>query len=92
MTRDEARKLAELALAYAEGRTIQMRAKESANWIDADPKCSIDFRCTDIHNYRVKTDPREWWIKFNSFGVAIGVYREAESPPSENLVHVREVL
>lgn len=65
MTRDEARAIAALMLAYADGKTIQMR--DGCHWHDRpDP----EFKARPISDYRIKPEPKELWV--NEYGSGRG--------------------
>lgn len=63
MTRDEARHVAEILTAWADGETIQYRTKGHARWYD-DPNDETwsSLRVFEEFEFRIKPKPREWWI------------------------------
>lgn len=44
---------------FIEGKTLQFKKTEDASWID----CENPF-FAEIHEYRIKPQPRHWWITF----------------------------
>ena len=72
--REEARRKAEVMLAFADGAEIQYSVKGSCEWMHAEDVfwnwCGCD--------YRVKPKPREAWVVFDS-GDAWVAYKDEES-------------
>lgn len=65
MTKDEARHVAAILTAWADGETIQWRhtpTEEAAKWIDTDLDANDWQNMFAFPNvYRIKPKPREWW-------------------------------
>jgi hypothetical protein len=93
MTRDEAREFAKLVQAYADGKQVQFHL-DDGSWDDLhDP----DFYAKTRDFYRIKPEPREWWV-VPSVAHAARYKDEAEDLaeamdcPTTSIVHVREVM
>ena len=54
MTREEAKKAAEVMLAFANGEKIEFYKHESGKWLDSSNDCMFNW---DVTNYRIK--PKE---------------------------------
>lgn len=57
MTQEEARKRAEVMMAYAEGKEIEFRIKGDERWETYNGKDTLGFEFNDI-DYRVKPEPK----------------------------------
>lgn len=80
-------------LAAAGGKQVQYMAKHHLRdvWIDADDP-SWDWREND---YRIKPEPRTWWLGFDTHGRTSVFYFEPAAgclQPGEQLIKVREVI
>jgi hypothetical protein len=79
--------------AYADGKEIQYRRIGNGEWDDCKPRW--DWAACE---YRVKPEPREWWILTTTRGGAYAVCAseimaaEGMLHPGQAIVHVREVL
>lgn len=85
MTREEARKAAEVMLAYTEGKEIEFKSKNTKNWQLCKEKGELFFNWKDS-DYRIKEEPtyrpfknaKECWEemhKHSDFGwIRNGVY------------------
>lgn len=104
MTREEAKANAAVMLAWAEGKTIQLRLlhRPDDGWSDSgiSKHWIFDFKTEE---YRIKPEPREWWIVrdvgcgtvpycFNSHERARATATAGALPDARELIHVREVL
>lgn len=58
MTREQAKELLPMIQAFAEGKTIQCLNRRGG-WEDLASPISFD---ADVSAYRVKPEPREWWL------------------------------
>lgn len=95
MTRERAKELLPLIQAYAEGKIVQAKLVnvERDTWDDQ----ATPYFESDNLAYRVKPEPREFYIAVNSDGRFCGAYaslshaKVSHSPPT-TLIHVREVL
>lgn len=69
MTREKAKELLPVIQAFAEGKTIQGKIKgvEGGNWYDLNGS-ELHF---DADFYRIKPEPRRFWIKFHSAGADV---------------------
>lgn len=84
MTRDEARKAAEIMLAYADGEKIEYRPESSDDmWLPATAPCfdwnSTDYRIKKEPTYRPFKDVEECWNemqKHQPFGWLKGINRD----------------
>lgn len=91
MTREEAAVLlrsVEAIRAYARGEAVQVKY-EGGNWEEYDGDYANFFN--KDWEWRVKPEPREWWIALGH-----GLYDSLESArkhvPDSIVIHVREVL
>lgn len=85
MTREKARKAAEVMMAYAEGKEIEFKTKKAENWQLCEEKGELFFNWQDSE-YRIKKEPtyrpfknaKECWaemLKHQPFGwIRNGVY------------------
>ena len=91
MTRDEAREAAKILEAYADGKTIQVN-EFKAGWIDIDNNSAVLVGDGDFQ-YRIKPEPRVWWINpFTNFVLANKDYHLASAQEDlTDYVKVREV-
>ena len=94
MNRDDAREFAKLMQAYAEGREIQLYTHE-LGWQDLkDP----EFFARSPVSYRIKSEPREVWVKYDGIGRPVWVFAsESEVAkdirgPGFTYVLMREVM
>jgi len=90
MTRDEARAAAEVMLHYANGGEVELSGKGENDWF-YEPSPSFD----SWHrlDYRIKPEPREFWVMPPSGlgpGAVMASYRCPAVP--ENWIKVREVI
>ena len=92
MTKDEARAAAEILIAIADGKTIQRCAHGDESWWDCDEFDFNDVVTCYEYTYRIKPEPREWWINTDN-GTAM--YASDGFCPSEikdYYIKVREVI
>lgn len=85
MTKEEARKAAEVMMAYADGKEIEFKCKRAENWRLCEEKGELFFNWQDSE-YRIKKEPtyrpfknaKECWeemLKHQPFGwIRNGVY------------------
>lgn len=78
--------------AFADGKKLECRFVDGDKWVPA----SSPIWAWDRYEYRVKPEPREWWIvNGKQYTALFGTKNEAESSvfngPAE-IIHVREVL
>jgi hypothetical protein len=62
MTRDEAREFAKVVQAYADGKSVEYTNKNTEGWVSL---CTADRHYwfdTEMFDYRIKPEPREWWV------------------------------
>lgn len=95
MNRERAKELLPAFTAFVEGETIQCRARDSNDaWVCLDDD---DNRPAWIESceYRVKPEPREFWLYFNPPNKK-GLDKICTEFPTHgfdrNYIHVREVL
>lgn len=95
MTRDEAREFAKVVQAYADGKDVQFRkVNGSCAWSDSVVSPAFDaLNC----EYRIKPEPREWWIVPNAAHAAssrdeANELADSMEWPISSIVHVREVM
>ena len=93
MTRKQAKELLPVIQAFAEGKTIQI--KTHSGWGDMN----LDYPNfnDDSNLYRIKPDPREFWIAvYKSSCVAYAYDAKADAKvnqgTADELIKVREVL
>lgn len=91
--RAEARRMAEVMLAFADGAEVE-----------SDPISSNEWRAVQhpnwdwyTANYRVKPEPREWWIVPNAAHASssrdeANELADSMEWPISSIVHVREVI
>lgn len=92
MNKDSAKDYLPLVQALADGRVIQWR-NYAGDWLDSESPTMSD----EPGRYRIKPEPREWWVVVNKVG---GVWSVLSSKPDFDaitrdgmeVVHVREVL
>jgi hypothetical protein len=93
----DTKQMIEVLQAYERGERVQCRVASNEEWMDCALKSAaptivptFSFGC---HEYRIKPQPREWWI--NRYpGGGIGIYDSkelAEINKSLECIHVREV-
>jgi len=64
MNRENAAAFLPLVQALAEGKTIQYN-HDVKGWIDDPNPCFDQIPCGSPSWWRIKPEPREWWISFN---------------------------
>ena len=82
MNRERAKELLPIIQEFAEGKTIQCRGM-GLDW--ADVSISLTWEADE---YRIKPEPREFWLDPADFEVWEG----QENPPVPDAIKVREVL
>lgn len=95
MTREQAAKLLPVIQAFAEGKAIQVRTFEGA-WEDYRGH-DANFSNTENWIWRIKPEPREWWLVGNKSCPTMpwGVWNTQPAqfdPIGSEIVHVREVI
>lgn len=65
-TRDEARRMAEVMLAFADGAQVQSREWLTNTWFDVNPESSGWDSAR--YDYRIKTKPRKAWVIYADDG------------------------
>ena len=93
MDRERAKELLPIIEAYANGKDIEIREGLN-NWIATD---SADWK--NYIQYRIKPEPKEWWLCWESFQSAhekmaypCDLYSESDVNHWGNYAKVREVL
>lgn len=93
MTRKRAKELLPVIQAWAEGKGVQHRCHVDPFWHNAEnPTWNEDF------DYRIKPEPREWWVNVypgNSAGNLHDTKGSADSHSSDRriaCIKVREVM
>ena len=99
MTRDEARKAAEVMLHYANGGAVELATKGTNDW-SYEPSPSFDSWAS--MDYRKKPEPREFWVNIyddndviNHAGCVYLSKEKADKNAGRTRIHcikVREVL
>jgi hypothetical protein len=87
MTRDRAKGLLPIITAFAEGKRIECKVEGA--WVG----CMMIMPDLD-NEYRIKPEPREWWV-CDQLAFCSEVYaRERQSivSPKPEIIHVREVM
>jgi hypothetical protein len=87
MTRDQAKGIAPLLTAWAEGKTIQFRSSEGERWVDCDEPMLFHHHNNGAEHYRIKPEPitRNWnkpsdvpgpvcWIRKNNEGIEVIIH------------------
>lgn len=92
MTRDEAREFAKVVQAYADGKDVQVLGT-SGNW------CAVGEYPSFVPSlaWRIKPEPREWWIVPNAAHASssrdeANELADSMEWPISSIVHVREVM
>ena len=68
MDRERAKELLPLIEAFAFGAVIEMRPAEGCTWgVETEPGW------TDGREYRIKPEPREFWVTFDADGLLVQV-------------------
>lgn len=97
MTLQEQRDMIQAAI---DGKSIQYRRSGSSEWEGA---CTFGpGECFDFHSweYRVKPEPREWWVLVDKLGNPLRVLQDRASAlaftsqfyPDQSVVKVREIV
>lgn len=84
-----AAEIIEVVKGYLDGKQIQVRPAHilTSPWDDVSGEPAWDFWSND---YRVKPEPRQWWIfQEREGGSIVGLNYKPANP---NWIHVREVL
>lgn len=86
MTPERAKELLPIIQAYAEGKTIQWKSSDGT-WRD-----DLGFDPSEAFEYRIKSEPREWWIWNSPDGELLcrEIYPHEEM--NRAAIKVREVL
>ena len=95
MTKDEARHLAEVLNAWADGATMQWRYKATKVWRDCVlPACwEADLIDPDKCEYRIKPEPREFWLNPSARQfVPVEEADQTSMGPADKVILVREVI
>jgi hypothetical protein len=88
MTHEEAIIAAGVMLAWAEGKKVQGRWRNSScEWGD----CSDPAWQWETNEYRIKPEPREWWLNDCFVGYGFKDAAKSMSKPGFEPIHVREV-
>ena len=90
LTRDRAKELLPVIQAFAEGKAIQVRGSHpnlETPWVD----CS-DPLWPDGAQYRIKPQPREFWIEKRPSGAIAVFHSPIADSANYEVIHVREVL
>lgn len=101
MTRDEAREFAKVVQAYADGKQVQV-CNADRYWFDLDDP---EFFTRTIGSYRIKPEPREWWMVVRGTQSPTWTYpKESDARTQRDglnaheleypytIIHVREVM
>lgn len=55
--------LAELVQAAKAGKALQMHWNDDRGWVDVPPdRFMVNFRSFPDNDWRIKPEPREWWV------------------------------
>jgi hypothetical protein len=85
MTREQAKQLLPIIAAFADGKQIQI--KSGTSWQDASDIIGFGL---NPESYRMKPEPREWFLEPNSHTYD-GFYVRAENRGND-CIRVREIL
>lgn len=88
MNKDNAAQYLPLVQAMAEGKTIQMRHSSRHLWQDIS---DLDLSYPHDH-YRVKPEPREYWLARDSKNGEFLVFDKIPTARWNEVIHVREVV
>lgn len=64
MIKEHTKKMIEVMQAYLDGKTIQVAYANKNKWSDIDQEELPTWQFGDFQ-YRIKPEPREWWIHIN---------------------------
>lgn len=85
MTHADAKYYLPLVQAMAEGKTIQVLGAD--NWHD----CAAPTFCEPAAHYRIKPEPRRWWLQYSCLGLTIHT-GPSTCDPTREIIEVQEVL
>lgn len=89
MTKDQAKRLAEVATWIADGKQVQFKHEDWSTWQNIN---DASFHLYSDYIYRLKPEPREWWL--------VNIYHHTNLKDAEMwarfhnqpIIHVREVV
>lgn len=84
--REEARRMAEVMLAFADGADVQYRLPNCSDVWDDTGVPDWNWRTWD---YRVKPKPREEWQVANKYGAVLRIHKSADAAQSYADEHAR---
>ena len=92
MNREQVKKLLPVFKAFSEGKDVQFRNPEgrvNSGWINDD-----EMNHFEIYEYRIKPEPREFWVALNSNGSIFYCSHDFNDSNDETVetIKVREVL
>ena len=88
MNRERAKELLPIIQAFAEGKTVQAKKLAGEGWIDINN--FIDFFDADEREWRIKPEPREFWLIEHQDGSIS--FKQIHIPAPRGSIKVREVI
>jgi len=85
MDRKRAAELLPVIQAFADGKTIQYFNTCMCKWLATDD-------CTRHSEYRIKPEPREWWLNTRTAEAYVTKECAEKFALGEKIVHLREVI
>jgi hypothetical protein len=90
MTKEQARRLQEVAGWIADGRQIQMRYPGGSSWHSVSVETWGTL--TVQYEYRLKLEPREWWLVGGYPYLSLASAQTQAAQSNREIIHVKEVL
>ena len=93
MTREEARQADLVLFAYSQGKPIQFKHKTENSWEPLQYYAGKSWSFHDF-DYRIKQEPREFWIILEQSGGVFPAYERKASAEAcvGKVIHVKEVM
>ncbi len=90
MNRERAKELLPIIQAFVEGKDVQWN--RNGHWRDCVD--NVGFKLTDRTDYRIKPEPREFWVLMNESFINGNRYTlwDYKGVQEHQCIHVREVL
>jgi len=86
MDRKRAKELLPIIQAFAEGKDVEFQQIGMTGWMNEGNDVSFEIS----GKYRIKPEPREWWLDPTDSDFEVWV--DQETPPVNTAIKVREVL
>lgn len=101
MNKEQTKAAIAVMQAYVDGKTIERLHKDSKVWLTEAPAEAPERTAWDWnnHTYRIKQEPREWWINKYDDDTDCFIYntkeradRGAFAGSNRECIHVREII